>query len=153
MGVRVAYTLHPEKPDPANPVAAVDLLPQRQHGVRLGVKHLHVDYSSFVFGRSGQAQFQLDGHIEIFGDRVAIPKLYDYPQHRGKDWSARLLPNIPTTMEPSRNVRVLEGSGISKTRSQQWRRVATLLRLYPQTVIAEAPGDKDVCPLSCERNT
>ena len=100
MGVRVAYTLHPEKPDPANPVAAVDLLPQRQHGVRLGVKHLHVDYSSFVFGRSGQAQFQLDGHIEIFGDRVAIPKLYDYPQQSGKDRSARLLPDIPTTMEP-----------------------------------------------------
>lgn len=70
MGVRVAYALHPEKPDPANSVATVDLLPQRQHGVRLGVKPLHVNYSSFVFGRSGQAQSQLDGHIEIFVETV-----------------------------------------------------------------------------------
>jgi hypothetical protein len=31
VGVRVAYALHPEKPDPANPVTRFDPLPQRQH--------------------------------------------------------------------------------------------------------------------------
>jgi len=81
--MRVAYALHPEKSNAANPLTSFDPLPQRQHGVRLGMKHLHVDYSSSVFGRPGQAQLQLDGHVEIFGDRVEIPGLYDYPRQGG----------------------------------------------------------------------
>lgn len=153
MGVRVAYALHPEKPDPANSVATVDLLPQRQHGVRLGVKHLHVDYSSFVFGRSGQAQFQLDGHIEIFGDRVAIPKPYDLPSKGARTGA----PVFSQTSQPQWNPPVMSGrwkvQGSPKRVPNNGGGLPPSGVFTPKTVIAEAPGDKGACPLSCERYT
>jgi hypothetical protein len=153
VGVRVAYTLHPEKPDPANPVTRFDPLPQRQYRVRLGVKHLHVDYLRSVFGSPGQAQLQLDGHVVIFGDCVAIPGLYDCPGKGARTGAPVFSQTSQPQWNPPGMSRRWNFEGSPKRVPSNGGGFPSSGVFTPKTVIAEAPGDGGACLLSCERNT